>query len=153
MAPVNKSLRRPRNLQMKRRKEPLVPKVKRLLVARKNTNWATSYNLLTDPPLGFFTAATGFFLNSFVVAAVRVPEKNGGSLTLSSFLSSARAREKEPLARPSVRKTMRLAPSNRHAIPKWGANHWSSSPRARKEENIKLLPGRGRERTVIHSQD
>ena len=23
---------------------------------------------------------------------------------------------------------MRLAPSNRHAIPKWGANHWSSSP-------------------------
>ena len=23
---------------------------------------------------------------------------------------------------------LRLAPSNRHAIPKWGANHWSSSP-------------------------
>ena len=43
---------------------------------------------LHDPPLGFFTAATGFFLNSFVVAAVRVPEKNGGSLTLSSSLSS-----------------------------------------------------------------
>jgi len=39
-----------------------------------------------------------------------------------------RTAHKEEEARPSVRKTMRLAPSNRHAIPKWGANHWSSSP-------------------------
>ena len=35
------------------------------------------------------------------------------------------------------RKTMRLAPSNRHAIPKWGANHWSSL--SLKERSLSFL--------------